>query len=451
MADNGDNRIAPVDHSSPQANSSGTRRQQSKKRQKVISSEIETRSRIQTLKPDSVPKFSSYTRSCTNSYLQREDRSRAKRRRTHFQRKWTYSAHDVSKYNDRVVIVSYNILGVENATKHPELYRGVSPKHLDWEYRKKLLCRELKGYQASILCFQEVDHFNDLNKILQKDGFRGLNKARAGESHDGCAIFWKNKLFTLLHEENIEFQKYGLHNNVAQFCVLKMNQDLVNADATSRSQCSTASRSLVVGNIHVLYNPKRGDIKLGQMRMFLEKAYELSQEWGCIPVVLAGDLNSLPQSAMYQFLASSKLHIQRHDRRHISGQIFPSKYAKPQSLRKCLSRWTDDELVLATGSRDGSLRHPLELRSAYAGVAGSHKVRDKSREPLATSYHSLFLGTVDYIWHTLDLVPMKVLEALPLDRLRKIGGLPSKEWGSDHLAVACELAFADEDEKDRST
>ena len=32
-----------------------------------------------------------------------------------------------------------------------------------------------------------------------------------------------------------------------------------------------------------------------QMRLFLEKAHKLSQEWGCIPVVLAGDLNSMPQ------------------------------------------------------------------------------------------------------------------------------------------------------------
>lgn len=55
---------------------------------------------------------------------------------------------------DRVVIVSYNILGTENAAKHPELYRGVLPKHLDWEYRKKVLYKEVKSYQASILCFQ---------------------------------------------------------------------------------------------------------------------------------------------------------------------------------------------------------------------------------------------------------------------------------------------------------
>ncbi|KAI3454902.1 hypothetical protein Pfo_011565 [Paulownia fortunei] len=456
--------VAAEQYSPPPPNSSGKRpprhdRQHSRKKQKVTSSETETRIRIQTLKPDLTRTFSSYTRRHTNSYVQIQDRSRSKSRRTHCQRKWTYSAHDVSNYNDRVVIVSYNILGIENATKHPELYRGVLPKYLDWEYRKKLLCKEVKGYQASILCFQaslcsswrfnEVDHFDDLNEILGKDGFRGLHKARAGETRDGCAVFWKSELFTLLHEENIEFQRFGLRNNVAQLCVLKMNQDLPSADATALSPCAITSRSLLVGNIHVLYNPKRGDIKLGQMRIFLEKAYELSQEWGCIPVVITGDLNSLPQSAMYQFLASSKLHIQQHDRRQISGQIFPCEYAESQSRRNHLTRhlmnrWTDEEIMLATGSRLSQLRHHLKLCSAYAEVPGSSKVRDKIGEPLATSYHSLFTGTVDYIWHTLDLVPVKVLETLPMRSLKKTGGLPSKKWGSDHLAVVCELAFGDE-------
>ncbi|KAL0355211.1 UNVERIFIED_CONTAM: Carbon catabolite repressor protein 45 [Sesamum radiatum] len=178
--------------------------------------------------------------------------------------------------------------------------------------------------------------------------------------------------------------------------------------------------------------------QVDKMRIFLEKAYELSQEWGRIPVVITGDLNSLPQ-----------LHIQQHDRRQVSGQIFPSEYAESQSrhnriTRPLMNRWTDEEIMLATGSRLSVLRHHLKLCSAYAGVPGTPDVRDKIGEPLTTSYHCLFTGTVDYIWHTADLVPVRVLETLPIRSLKKTGGLPCKKWGSDHLAVACELAFADE-------
>lgn len=55
---------------------------------------------------------------------------------------------------DKFVVVSYNILGVENALKHPDLYMDVPPEFLEWERRKRLIREEIKLYNASILCFQ---------------------------------------------------------------------------------------------------------------------------------------------------------------------------------------------------------------------------------------------------------------------------------------------------------
>ncbi|KAG5545133.1 hypothetical protein RHGRI_017562 [Rhododendron griersonianum] len=72
--------------------------------------------------------------------------------------------------------------------------------------------------------------------------------------------------------------------------------------------------------------------------LFLKKAHELSQKWGNIPVVLAGDFNSMPQSAMYQFLASAKLDLQLHNRRNISGAICPLEYQPSQHQDKYAAR-----------------------------------------------------------------------------------------------------------------
>lgn len=46
--------------------------------------------------------------------------------------------------------------------------------------------------------------------------------------------------------------------------------------------------------------------------------------------------------------------------------------------------------------------------------------------------------------HTREVVPVRVLDTLPINILRQMGGLPSKKWGSDHLALVCELAFAED-------
>ncbi|KAK7271257.1 hypothetical protein RJT34_27000 [Clitoria ternatea] len=374
-----------------------------------------------------------------------------------FRRRWVFSPKDSANFTDNVVIVSYNILGVDNASKHLDLYSNIPRSFLEWDRRKGLILEEINSYNASILCFQEVDHFNDLDDLLQDSGFKGVYKARTGEAQDGCAVFWKDKLFNLLHQEDIEFQRFGLRNNVAQLCVFEANHDKPESDSCKLTTMapSTGKRRFVVGNIHVLFNPNRGDIKLGQVRLLLDKAYKLSQEWGNIPVIIAGDLNSVPQSAIYKFMSSSKLDIRLHDRRNMSGQLeirynnrFRSQIGDDTSIsmsvsRKLLYSWSVEELRLATGEEEVShLQHHLKLCSAYSSVPGNHRTRDNIGEPLATSYHSKFMGTVDYIWHSEDLIPVRVLETLPIDILRRTRGLPSEKWGSDHLAVVCELAFA---------
>ncbi|XP_031279069.1 carbon catabolite repressor protein 4 homolog 5 isoform X1 [Pistacia vera] len=418
------------------------------KRQRLTVSETLTISETETqttftLKPDPSrnPPTSNRFEPIRSSRKRNKTRKRRKSSATdECHRQWTFSSRDFSNFKDKFVVVSYNILGVENALKHPDLYMDVPPEFLEWERRKRLIREEIKRYNASILCFQEVDRFDDLDYLLRKDGFKGVYKARTGDARDGCAIFWKDKLFTLLHQENVEFQKFGLRHNVAQFCVLKMKQNLPEPEICEQTSVTTLSRSqsLVVGNTHVLFNPNRGDIKLGQVRLYLEKAYKLSQEWSKIPVLLAGDLNSSPQSAIYQFLASSKLDVQQHDRRYMSRQVeFSSNCRDFKFQNGCRNRgwmsisrpliygWSDEELRLATGSKQVTqLQHQLKLHSAYFGIPGSRKTRDNNGEPLATSYHSKFMGTVDYIWHTEELLPVRVLETLPIDILKGSAGLP---------------------------
>ncbi|XWS48304.1 hypothetical protein CRYUN_Cryun13aG0063700 [Craigia yunnanensis] len=272
------------------------------KRQKWVSSETETKTL--TLKPEPLGNLPISNRfqvippcSSSSSRGHKRRRKRTNSSRSGASRKWVFSSYDCSNYNDKVVIVSYNILGVDNVAKHPDLYLNVPKQFLEWDKRKDLICEEVNHYNANILCFQEVDRFKDLDDLLHKDGFKGVYKVRTGDACDGCALFWKEKMFTLLHEENIEFHDFGLRDNVAQLCVLKMNQHQSEFDSHAKPSKITPmrSRSLLVGNIHVLFNPKRGDIKLGQVRLFLEKAYKLSQEWGSIPVILVGDFNSIPQ------------------------------------------------------------------------------------------------------------------------------------------------------------
>ncbi|KAJ7969651.1 carbon catabolite repressor protein 4-like 3 [Quillaja saponaria] len=354
-------------------------------------------------------------------------------------RHWVESEQPVAS-PERFTVASYNILADKNASEHRDLYKKVPSYYMKWDRRKRVICKELIECDPDIICLQEVDKYFDISDNMVKAGYRGSYKRRTGDSIDGCAMFWKADKFQLLEGESIEFKGIGLRDNVAQLSVFKISE--------------SESRRLVIGNIHVLYNPSRGDIKLGQIRFLLSRAKILSEKWGNAPVVLAGDFNSTPQSAIYKFLSSSEINIMFYDRRELSGQrschpaqVFCNKKEVASTIifmdRLLKNCWTEEEVILATGNAKCHLVvHPLKLRSSYATVKGSTSTRGFNDEPLSTSYHSKFFGTVDYLWYSDGLVPKSVLDTIPTDILRRTGGLPCKKLGSDHLALVSEFAFS---------
>ncbi|KAK7320017.1 hypothetical protein RJT34_04746 [Clitoria ternatea] len=363
-------------------------------------------------------------------------------RPTEIKRDWVEQDHQslLLASPQTFTVASYNILAVRNASQHSDLYVNVPSRYIHWNRRKTVICNELFGWNPDIICLQEVDKYFELSDILVKAGYAGSYKRRTGDSVDGCAMFWKADKFRLLEGESIQFKDIGLRDNVAQLSVFEM--------------CESDSRRLLVGNIHVLYNPNMGEVKLGQIRFLLSRAQYLSKKWGNTPVVLAGDFNSTPQSGIYKFLSSSELNIMLYDRKELSGQ----KRCRPahvlgmnketvgplvilDGLLKC---WTDEEVEIATGDSGCHLAvHPLKLNSSYATVNGSTNTRGFNGEPLATSYHSKFLGTVDYLWYSDGIVPIRVLDTLPISDLVRAGGLPCKKVGSDHLALVSEFSFSD--------
>lgn len=422
---------------------------------------------------------------------------------------------------DRFVVVSYNILGVDNATQHwRELYAHIPAFIMDWDRRKRNILLEIGLWSPDILCLQEVDRFDDLQNDFVQRGYEGIFKGRTGEANDGCAMFWRPERFRLLEEESIEFKELDLRNNVAQLCVFQAMPRKSEWSKSRRTVEGSAGNCVVVCNIHVLFNPNRGDIKLGQVRYLLMKAYSLSQKMGGVPVIVAGDFNSIPQSPLYQFLLTSTLDVSCFDRRKISGQVETSRqkhWAKADRwtsttqfygrqideeiwlntshslnyMRETMScenslhggsvelieestaqlnarpeysyehasgkicgeipkgnmswgscQWTPEELNAATGDpSERVVKHSFKLQSAYSSIQSPVGNRDTVGEPLATIYHGKFMGTVDYIWFSEGLAPMRVLDILPIHVLQRTRGLPSKKWGSDHLALACEFAF----------
>ena len=63
-----------------------------------------------------------------------------------------------------------------------------------------------------------------------------------------------------------------------------------------------------------------GDIKLAQVRILATKLAELSEQYKSA-VIMCGDFNSTPDSAIYRFCSAGQLALSRVDRRTMSGQL----------------------------------------------------------------------------------------------------------------------------------
>ncbi|KAL8265491.1 hypothetical protein R6Q59_023621 [Mikania micrantha] len=279
---------------------------------------------------------------------------------------------------ERFTVLSYNILADYLAINHrTKLYFHI-PRHiLDWEFRKRSILFELGLWSPDILCFQEVDRFQEFQQDLKIRGYNGIWKMRTGEPVDGCAMFWRSSRFKLVHEEALEFNKFGLRDNVAQICVLESLREKCSAGSPPTAACSEGHNKVIICNIHVLYNPKRGEIKLGQVRILLEKAYATSKLWDDAPVVLCGDYNSTPKSSLYNFISEQKLNVSELPRDKISGQYsaevrpkrpFTSNLRIPSIVRvddkgESSSSWLND-----TAHKDEKTAQQLETKEASKGT-----------------------------------------------------------------------------------
>jgi CCR4-NOT transcription complex subunit 6 len=177
-------------------------------------------------------------------------------------------------------------------------------------------------------------------------------------------------------------------------------------------------RQLLVANTHINASPEFADVKLWQSQLLLmEVERVMNQQAGSlaqIPLVLAGDFNSLPGSDPHSLLANGGVQAQED----------------PHGLLGTLP-----------------LRHSLPLRSAMATVgahvnasAESHELQ--KMEPPYTNFTAHFVGTLDYMWYTYDrLVVGGLLEMVDDRQVHEHTALPSPLFSSDHVPLLAEYHF----------
>ena len=332
----------------------------------------------------------------------------------------------------KFTVLSYNVLAQHLLEEHTYLYRRAEPDTLDWEKRSERILREVKDTQADILCLQEIqsDHFSNFYvPKLRIMGFKGIFKKRTGDKPDGCAIFYRNSKFVLKDSTSVEYCKPNVElldrDNIGLIALLtprilqSRNEHAVNQDLPF----------IVVATTHLLYNPRRHDIKLAQLQLlFAELDLIAFNHRGtnsvgnnnllqCYhPTILTGDFNLTPDSSIYQFITRGSLQYKGLSRRQLTsdprGVVLTDELIPPHLnvTDTCQHAHVTEKRASLTGTSQpereeknpesrtvqfstGQLSHQLQFQSVYP-----HRLARLNGAPEATTFQNEWV-TVDYIFH----------------------------------------------------
>ncbi|KAJ4928783.1 hypothetical protein JOQ06_004408, partial [Pogonophryne albipinna] len=344
-------------------------------------------------------------------------------------------------------VMSYNILSQQLLQDNAYLYRHCPPAVLSWDYRRPNLLAEIQQHDADILCLQEVqeDHYEEqIKPALQALGYQCEFKKRTGSKPDGCAVIFKSSRLSLLSSNPVEYFQRGDalldRDNVGLVLLLRPK------DARSQSD---ASSFICVANTHLLYNPRRGDIKLAQLAILLAEINRLSRlpDGSTNPVVLCGDFNSTPWSPLYSFLANGSLEYKGLQSSMVSGQEF-----SPRGQRLLTAPLWSQTLGISPQCQYESSRPPadsspsvegaisnltVEDLASKAAYAIQHRARIEHTLKLHSSYdHLLQDGRPEITTYHSNTATNNSSPLLHfLSELKKVNGLPNQNHSSDHLPM----------------
>lgn len=300
-----------------------------------------------------------------------------------------------------------------------------------------------------------------LTPWLEADFFLSYRQkvSAAGES-DGCALVIRKQRFSLIARDDIESyssfligdERFRPKLDELKATMPQLEQDILPRLKTLAQLAVLETREphpggvprrLVVANTHLFYHPKAPHVRLLQTSGLLAQCEALALRHGCkgkAAVVLCGDFNSGPGSGVFDLLVSRSVSSQHPDWARGAAFVWGKKRIGEDADGEEQEEEKEETQPLgavdgrpAAGSSDGvTLEHGLPLTPVWNGG-----------ELEFTNVVHGFHGILDHIF--IDSGALTVKSKVPAVSLAEVvpryGGLPNEAYGSDHLAMACDVQW----------
>ncbi|GFU92231.1 2',5'-phosphodiesterase 12 [Trichonephila clavipes] len=319
--------------------------------------------------------------------------------------------------------VSYNILAdlyADSETARTTLFPYCPAEALMLDYRRQLYLKEIIGYNADIICLQEVDRkvfYGDLIPVLSSTGLDGIYSEKGGQVVEGLSCFYRTSKFKVIEFHATILSDAVVNEQVLQPILAKLSEnDKLKERFMNRTTAIQAvllesidvpQKRILVGNTHLYFHPDSDNIRLLQASsciLYLENLllkYQKENPSYITSLILCGDFNSCPEFGVFQLMTTGSLN------------------------EDCID-WHSNPEEEVSGI---PLKHTLSLDSACG-------------TPAYTNYTEGFVGCLDYIFF--NKAHLQVEEVVPFpnhELVIKNKALPNRYFPSDHIALVCTLGW----------
>lgn len=355
----------------------------------------------------------------------------------------TWQRHASSSHADGFRVVTYNVLSP--ALCSAQAFPHCDPMHLDAEIRWTGVLRQLESALVdapgpTVFCLQEVNESwaSRLHVHFQRRGYHLVYAATPWAYYDpmGVCIAWPNDAFELEDTQICRVVDYtpvasGMPKSHFEKCLLWFRERIPflrpvaeldarllacrrpNRYASVRLRFLRTSRSVCIATYHMpaLFGNALND---QAMALHASAVVRLACQFaGGLPLVLAGDFNVEPGSAVYELI--------------LGGGSSPA-----------------DTSAISTDNVETQAVAPVSehwsLRSAYADADG-HEPKFTIRS-WRNGFDRPFIGTLDYVFVS-DGVLVRGVRELPsgVGSGVEAATFPSHAEPSDHILLAADLTL----------
>jgi 2',5'-phosphodiesterase len=296
-------------------------------------------------------------------------------------------------------------------TEAKEQFPYCSPQTLAIDYRKQLIAKELTGYQADIICLQEVDsaiYTSYYKNEFKSKGYQSFYHRKGNKIPEGLTCFFNKSRFKKVDDHQIIYSTLIKNKSFTYlFNFVKSNVDLkesfmkqlTSLHVTVLKLAWKKNEYIVLANTHLFYHPDAELVRILQVNIATTYLSSLcgkySQNGEKVRLIFCGDFNSVPTSPVYEYMMNKRI-----ERSH---RIF-------EKTRNNID-----------------LSHNFQFESAYG-------------KPKYTNYTDDFKDCLDYIFVEKNKIKVDKVVPLPTEEeLSQHQGLPNDVFPSDHLALVTDL------------